>query len=98
MNSTSLKQITPVVLTFNEESNLRRNLDSLRWAERVVILDSGSTDQTEGIARGYSNVSWHTRPFGSFRAQWEHAIHRTDITTECVLALDADMEVSAKLL
>ena len=44
MNSTSLKQITPVVLTFNEEANLRRNLDSLQWAERVVIVDSGSTD------------------------------------------------------
>ncbi len=98
MNPTSLKQITPVVLTFNEEANVRRNLDSLRWAQRVVIIDSGSTDQTEAIARSYGNVTWHTRPFDSFRAQWEHAIHQTDIATEYVLALDADMEVSAKLL
>ncbi len=98
MNSTSLKQITPVVLTFNEEVNLRRNLDSLPWAERIVIVDSGSTDQTEAIAQSYSNVTWHTRAFDSFRQQWEHAIHQTDITTESVLALDADMTVSAKLL
>jgi glycosyltransferase involved in cell wall biosynthesis len=98
MNFRSLKQITPVVLTLNEEVNLRRNLDSLRWAERVVILDSGSTDQTEEISRSYSNVTWRTRPFDSFRSQWEHAIHQTEIATEYVLALDADMEVSTKLL
>ncbi len=94
MNSTSLKQITPVVLTFNEEVNLRRTLDSLHWAERIVVLDSGSTDQTEAIARSYSGVDWRTRPFDNFRSQWEHTFHQTDITTEYVLALDADMEVS----
>ena len=98
MNLESLKHTTPIVLTFNEEANLRRNLDSLQWAERVVILDSGSTDETEAIARSYTNVTWQTRPFDSFRLQWEHAINQTDITTEYVLALDADMEVSAKLL
>src|SRR5258708_40379828 len=98
MNATSLKQITPVVLTYDEEANLRRNLDSLHWAERVVIVDSGSTDATEAIARSYANVSWRTRPFDSFRAQWEHAVHQTGITTEYVLALDCDMEVSARLL
>ncbi len=97
MNPTSLKQITPVVLTFDEEANVRRNLNSLRWAERVVLVDSGSTDQTEEIARSYSNVTWHTRTFDTFRAQWEHAIHQTEIATEYVLALDCDMEVSEKL-
>src|SRR5712692_9909832 len=79
MNSTSLKQITPVVLTLNEEANLRRNLDSLHWADRVAIVDSGSTDQTEAIARSYPNVTWHTQRFDSFRAQWEYAIHQTEI-------------------
>src|SRR5260370_4551941 len=98
MNLESLKHTTPIVLNFNEEANLRRNLDSLLWAERVVIVDSGSTDETEEIARSYSNVTWHTRPFDSFRAQWQYALDQTSISTEYVLALDADMEVSAKLL
>jgi glycosyltransferase involved in cell wall biosynthesis len=98
MNLMNSKQVTPVVLTFDEEANLRRNLDSLYWAERVVIVDSGSTDATEAIARSYANVTWHTRPFDSFRAQWEYAIHQTGVTSDYVLALDCDMEVSGKLL
>jgi glycosyltransferase involved in cell wall biosynthesis len=86
-----LKQITPVVLTYNEEPNIRRTLESLRWAERVVVLDSGSSDGTERIAKSFSNVDWHVRRFDSHRSQWEHAIRNTGIQTAFVLALDADM-------
>src|SRR5260370_7102435 len=68
MNSTSLKQITPVVLTFNEEVNLRRTLDSLHWAERIVVLDSGSTDQTEAIAQTYSTADCPPHPLHTFRS------------------------------
>jgi glycosyltransferase involved in cell wall biosynthesis len=49
-NSISLP-VTPLVLTYNEERNIRRTLESLRWAERVVVLDSSSTDVTESVAR-----------------------------------------------
>jgi len=83
--------ITPVILTFNEESNIEATLTSLRWASRVVVLDSGSTDQTEQIARSFENVDWLVRTFDTHRAQWQHAIHGTSITTVYVLALDADM-------
>ena len=98
MNSPSLKQITPVVLTFNEEANLRRNLDSLRWAERIVILDSGSTDETERIAKSFPNVAWHVRRFDKHLNQWEYGIRQTGITTDYVLALDADMQVPESFL
>ena len=37
-----LDLITPLVLTWNEEPNLRRCLERLRWAREVIILDSGS--------------------------------------------------------
>jgi hypothetical protein len=87
--------VTPLVLTYNEEPNIRRTLASLGWAKRVVVLDSLSTDATEAIARSFPNVDWRVRPFDSHRAQWEHGIHHMGITTEFVLALDADMTVPA---
>jgi len=89
--------ITPVVLTYNEEPNLDRTLACLRWARRVVVLDSGSTDRTEEIARSFSNVSWNTRRFDSHGAQWRHALFETSISTEYGLALDADMQLSPEL-
>jgi glycosyltransferase involved in cell wall biosynthesis len=85
--------VTPIILTYNEEANLRRALQSLGWAERVIVLDSGSTDATEPIAKSFANVDWHVRPFDSHLAQWRHGIYESGITTEFVLALDADMSV-----
>jgi len=83
--------VTPVILTFNEASNIDTTLASLEWASRVVILDSGSTDKTEQIARSFNNVSWYVRGFDNHRAQWSYAIHETSIMSQYVLALDADM-------
>jgi glycosyltransferase involved in cell wall biosynthesis len=83
--------VTPVILTFDEGSNIETTLASLKWAPRVVVLDSGSTDQTEQIARSFDNVSWFVRGFDNHRAQWLFAIHETSIATDYVLALDADM-------
>jgi glycosyltransferase involved in cell wall biosynthesis len=83
--------VTPVVLTFNEASNIKSTLASLKWAPRVVVLDSGSTDQTAQIAKSFGYVDWFVREFDNHRAQWEYAIHQTSITTDFVLALDADM-------
>lgn len=85
------QRVTPVVLTFNEEANLQRTLEGLTWAERVVVLDSGSTDRTESIARAFGNVSWHSRSFDDHRRQTEFGIHQTEIESEFVLFLDADM-------
>lgn len=87
------RQVTPLILTYNEEPNLDRALQSLRWAERVVVLDSGSTDATELIAKSYPNVAWHSRPFDRFDLQSEYGIRNTGITSDHVLALDADMAV-----
>jgi len=88
-----LDNITPVILTYNEAPNIGRTLAALRWAESVVVLDSGSTDDTKQIATGYENVKWFERAFDNHQAQWDYAINHTGIVTEYVLALDADMEV-----
>jgi glycosyltransferase involved in cell wall biosynthesis len=87
--------VTPVVLSYNEEPNLGRTLESLRWAGRVVVVDSGSSDRTEDIARRFGNVSWHVRSFDSFAGQWGFALRETGIESEYALLLDADHQVPA---
>lgn len=94
----SLEKVTPIVLTWNEEPNIGRTLESLRWAGTVVVLDSGSADQTEQIAKSFPNVRWHVRPFDRHVAQWEYGIRQTGLTNEYVLALDADMQVPQEFL
>ena len=96
--ASALQQITPLILTYNEAPNIARTLESLRWAQRVVVLDSGSTDDTEGIARSFGSVDWHVRPFDSFKAQTEYGLANTGIETEYVLVLDADMYLSLTLV
>src|SRR3954451_17096906 len=90
---TAAEHITPLVLTYNEEPNIGRTLDSLRWAKRVVVVDSKSSDRTEEIARSYNNVHFAVRQFDNHRAQWHYGIADTGIDTSFVLALDADMQV-----
>jgi glycosyltransferase involved in cell wall biosynthesis len=83
--------ITPIILTFNEEPNIEATLSSLAWARKIVVVDSGSSDRTAEISRSFSNVRWFLRKFDSHAAQWSFGVHATAIDTPYVLALDADM-------
>ncbi len=94
--SMDLSAITPFILTLDEEPNIGRVLDRLRWARRVVVVDSGSADRTVEIARSHPNVEVQTRAFDSFAGQSNHALGVID--TPWVLALDADYVVSQALI
>jgi len=94
---TFLSHITPLVLTWNEEPNIERVFDGLAWASDVVVVDSGSTDQTLPLLAKYRNVRVFTRPFASHAEQWNYALTQTAVSTEWVLSLDADYVVSDSL-
>jgi glycosyltransferase involved in cell wall biosynthesis len=94
VGSLQLDEITPVILTFNEEPNIARALASLAWARDIVVLDSGSTDRTVQLAREFPNVRVLVRAFDSHERQWDHAVNNTGIKTEWVLTLDADYILS----
>jgi glycosyltransferase involved in cell wall biosynthesis len=85
-----LDDITPVLLTYNEEANIGRSLDRLGWADKVVVVDSFSTDNTVAIASSRSNVRLFQHAFESHSQQWNFAIQNTEIKTDWILALDAD--------
>ncbi len=87
-----LTAITPLILTWNEAPNLARCLAGLTWAQRVLVLDSDSTDATAKIARGFSNVDLVVRPFDDHTTQWNFGIAQA--TTPWVLSLDADYVLS----
>lgn len=93
-----LSRITPLVLTFNEEANIARTLSGLAWAHDVVVVDSGSSDATQAIARQFANVRVFERPFTTHAEQWNFGLTQTGIATEWVLALDADFLVSPSLV
>jgi glycosyltransferase involved in cell wall biosynthesis len=92
-----LDHITPVILTFNEEANIERTLSALRWAKRVVVVDSGSTDSTLAILAKDPRITVFSRRFDTHAKQWQFAINETDILTEWVLRLDADYFVTTEL-
>ena len=90
-----LNQITPLLLTYNEAANIGRTLDRLSWARDIVVVDSLSTDETRAILSRYANVRVYERAFTTHAEQWNFGLEHTGITTEWVLALDADFVLSA---
>lgn len=86
--------ITPVVLTYNEENNIGRCLKKLAWANRVVVVDSFSADRTTELASQFANVQLFSRRFDNHSNQWNFALKDTGITTDWVLTLDADYILS----
>jgi glycosyltransferase involved in cell wall biosynthesis len=92
-----LDHITPVILTFNEELNIKRTLSALRWAKRIVVVDSGSADSTLAILAEDSRIRVFSRKFDTHGKQWKFALTQTDIPTDWVLRLDADYIVTSAL-
>jgi glycosyltransferase involved in cell wall biosynthesis len=92
-----LDQITPVVLTYDEEPNLERTLSALSWARDILVVDSFSRDRTLELARAFPSVRVLQRRFDDFASQWNHALAHGAIETPWVLALDADYVMTPEL-
>jgi glycosyltransferase involved in cell wall biosynthesis len=91
-----LNKITPLLITYNEEANIRHTLDKLTWARRIVVVDSGSHDETLRILETYSQVEVFHHTFTDFAAQCNFGVKQ--VTTPWVLSLDADYELSDALI
>src|SRR3954451_9254920 len=87
-------KISAAIITFNEERNIARLIESLRCCDEILVLDSGSTDRTVEIARKLGarviEASWQ-----GYAAQKNIAVELASY--DWILALDADESLSEAL-
>lgn len=88
--------VTVVVLTRDEEPNIRRCLDSIAWAAQVVVLDSGSRDDTVPIARSLG-ADVIEQPWLGYSGQREFALRLPAVRHDWIYFADADEWVSPQL-
>jgi glycosyltransferase involved in cell wall biosynthesis len=91
-----LEQITPLILTYNEENNINRTLEKLKWASKIIVIDSYSIDTTLEILSQYPQVEVFSRKFDSFASQCNYGLSK--IPSEWVLSLDADYILTDDLI
>lgn len=90
--------VTVIILTHNEERNIADCLQSVDWAEDVIIVDSGSSDATIELARQTrADVRTFTHPFQDFGDQRNWALDQTAPRHIWILFLDADERVTPEL-
>jgi len=86
--------VSVIIITKNEAHRIRRCLESLQWADEIVVVDSGSSDDTLSICKEFTENVF-VRPFDNFSNQKNAAL---DLASgEWVLSIDADEVVTADL-
>ncbi len=98
MNAQPVLPITVIVLTRNEALHIRRCLERINpYVERVVVVDSFSSDETTAIARAFG-ADVHQRRWLNYAEQFQWALDHADIQTPWVLRLDADEYLEPDLI
>jgi hypothetical protein len=87
-------KLTVTVITHNEAHNIAAALESVAWADEIIVVDSNSTDETVAIARQYA-TQVETRAWPGYGAQKNHAAGLA--SNDWILSIDADERVSLDL-
>jgi glycosyltransferase involved in cell wall biosynthesis len=90
----SVPKITATVITFNEAANIAAALESLSWADEIVVVDSESTDDTVAIARRFTERVI-VRRWPGYIAQKNFAAEQA--AHDWIFSLDADERVTSDL-
>ena len=86
--------VTATVITFNEAANIQAALESLSWADEIIVVDSESADATVSIARRFTDRVI-VRPWPGYIAQKNFAAEQA--AHDWIFSLDADERVSPQL-
>ena len=87
--------VSALIITYNEEQNIKSVINDLDFAEEIVVIDSFSTDQTTAIASSHKNVKVVQHAFENYAAQRNFAISLAK--NNWILFLDADERISTEL-
>jgi glycosyltransferase involved in cell wall biosynthesis len=88
-------KISATIITLNEEANIGRALESLSWADEIIVVDSGSTDRTVEIARRFTSKVI-LRDWPGYSAQKNFAAKQA--SNDWIFSLDADEQLSPQLI
>lgn len=86
--------LSVIIIVKNESENIARCLESVKWADEIIVLDSGSTDDTVEIAKQYTDKVYVT-DWQGYGIQKQRALNHASGTW--ILNLDADETVTPKL-
>src|SRR5574337_1162374 len=89
-----MAELTATIITHNEEKNIQACLESLTWVKEIVVVDSGSSDRTLEICRGYTDKVC-INPWPGHQEQKNVAIYLA--SHEWILSIDADERVPEEL-
>ncbi len=87
--------ISAVIITKNEETNITRCLDSVSWADEILVLDSGSTDRTLEICAKYEHCRILQTEWLGFGKTKQKAVELAQ--HDLILSLDADEQITLDL-
>lgn len=87
-------KISAAIITFNEEENIAAAINSVSWADEIIVIDSHSTDETVRIAEELG-ARIIVRDWPGFSAQKQFAVDAA--SNDWILSLDADERVSREL-
>jgi len=90
-----LIKITAILITKNAEATIRRCIESVGWADEIVVVDSGSTDDTQAICRELGAKVTVTDDWPGFGPQKNRALDAA--SGDWVLSIDADEWVTTEL-
>lgn len=93
--STKKEQLTALVITYNEIGYIEKCIESVSFADEIIVVDSFSTDGTYEFLKDHPKVKVIQNPFENFTAQKSFALKQAK--NDWVLFLDADEIVSEAL-
>ena len=89
-----MEKLSVTIITLNEEQNIRDALESVKWADEIVVVDSGSADRTVEICKEYTDRVFYNQWPGHI-AQKNLAIDKA--AHQWILSIDADERVTPEL-